>query len=128
MEMISLDAGITVMIVDDSPFMRQMLRKMLEMSGYEVVAEAENGVEAVSMYSKLCPDITFMDMLMPVKSGIDATKEILLLDKSAKIVMCSSLGTEELIKAALESGARDVALKPYKVQELSEVLQRVVLI
>ena len=115
----------TTMIVDDSPFMRNMLRTMLEANGCKVVAEANDGDEAIIEYSKKRPLIIFMDILMPNKSGIDATKQILSIDKNAKVVMCSSLGHLDLIKAALETGARDVVMKPYNINQLQEVLRRI---
>jgi two-component system, chemotaxis family, chemotaxis protein CheY len=125
METISANAEISVMIVDDSLFMRNMLRTMLETSGYTVIAEAVDGIEALAKYQELRPRLTFMDITMPLKSGIEATKEILALDKNAKVVMCSSIGHEDLIRAALETGARDVVFKPYKNEQLHEVLQRI---
>ena len=117
--------GYTVMIVDDSPFMRNMLHTMLDVSGYIVLAEADNGEDAVAKYLKLRPMITLMDVLLPHKSGISAAKQILEIDKNAKVVMCSSLGHEDLINAALESGAKEVTSKPYKLNQLQEVLQRI---
>jgi len=125
MHVIPQDKYTTVMIVDDSVFMRDMLGTMLGLKGFKVVAEAADGDEAVVKYLELRPQITFMDILMPNKSGIDATNEIISIDRNAKVVMCSSLGHEDLIKAALESGARDVLFKPYKDLQLQEVLQRV---
>ena len=115
----------TIMIVDDSVFMRNMLHTMLDVSGYNIVAEANDGSDAVLKSKELSPEIIFMDVLMPIKNGIDATKEILAFDKNVKIVMCSSLGHEDLIKVALETGARDVVLKPYKNDQLQEVLHRI---
>jgi two-component system chemotaxis response regulator CheY len=115
----------TTMIVDDSIFMRNMLRQMLEANGCKVVAEAIDGNEAIIKYSEKRPLMVFMDILMPNKSGIDATIEILTINRNAKVVMCSSLGHEDLIKAALDSGARDVVFKPYKITQIQEVLQRI---
>ena len=125
MHNMSLARDYKTMIVDDSPFMMNMLRTMLEANGCKIVAEAIDGDEAVIKYSEKHPLIVFMDILMPNTSGIDATKQILSIDKNAKVVMCSSLGHEDLIKAALESGARDVLFKPYKINQLQEVLRRI---
>src|ERR1035437_3224484 len=121
------DKYCTVMIVDDSLFMRNMLHSMLELNGYVVLAEAHSGEDAVAKYFELRPMITIMDVLMPSISGIDATKQILSIDKNAKIVMCSSLGHEDLIKAALDSGAREVLFKPYKNDQIQEVMHRIML-
>lgn len=113
----------TVMVVDDSLFMRNILRTILVACGCEVVAEANDGEEAVEKYFTLRPMITFMDILMPIKSGIDATKLILTLDKNAKVVMCSSLGFADLINSAREAGAVDVIFKPYEVEDIKEIIK-----
>jgi two-component system chemotaxis response regulator CheY len=115
----------TVMIVDDSHFMRETLRVMLEASGYRVIAEARDGVEAVQKYSELSPQITIMDVMMPNKGGIDATRDIVALDKNAMILLSSTLGFEDLIKSALEAGAVDVIFKPYKIDEIHAVIDKV---
>ena len=125
MHSVSQGDGISVMIVDDSLFMRDMLRKIVETNGYTVVAEAKDGAEGVAKYAELRPRITLIDILMPNKNGVDATREIISIDKYAKVVMCSSLGHEDLIRVALETGARDVIFKPYNVSNVQEVLQKV---
>ena len=120
-------ADLEVMIVDDSFLMRKILSTMLEMSGCVVVAQAADGIEAVAKYAEFRPQVVFMDLVMPNKNGIDATKEIISGDKKAKIVMCSTMGHEDLIKAALGSGARDVVFKPYELGNIKEVLGKLTL-
>lgn len=114
-----------VLIVDDSYFMRKMLRNILESIGYNIVAEAENGFEAVDKYSKLRPDVILMDVYMPHKGGLEATEEILSLDTTAKVVMCSTLDHEALASSALNAGAKEVIFKPYKVDTIREILHKV---
>jgi two-component system chemotaxis response regulator CheY len=103
----------SVMIVDDSEVARMLLRDILEAGGYVVVAEAGDGVEAVERYAELRPHITIMDLRMPNKDGIDATKDILAMDRNAKVLMCSSIDAEGLLMAAVEAGASGVVFKPY---------------
>ncbi len=117
----------TVMIVDDATFMRNLLREILEMGGYTIVAEAANGVEAVALYWEHKPDLTLMDVIMPTKNGIEAAEEIIAFDKQAKIVMCSIVGHEELVKTARQIGARDVILKPFKPEQVLDVVHRIAL-
>jgi len=125
MHAMSKDSNRTVMIVDDDIPSRQMLRLMMELNDYTVIAEADNGVEAVAMFSQLHPMITLMDICMPIKNGVEATKDILALDKNAKVVMCSSLNKAEAISAARDSGAREVISKPLKMRQLQDVLHKV---
>ena len=63
-----------LMIVDDASFMRQMIREIVEPEGFEIVAEAADGVEAVEQYESFRPDLVMMDIVMPKRSGIDAVK------------------------------------------------------
>jgi len=115
------------MIVDDSHFMRETLRSMLEASGYTVIAEASDGIEAVRKYSELKPQITIMDVMMPNKGGIEATKDILSIDKNAVILMSSTLGFDDLVKSALAAGAIDIIFKPYNIEEIREVIDKAML-
>jgi two-component system chemotaxis response regulator CheY len=113
------------LIVDDAFFMRNMLRSILEMEGYTVVAEAEDGEDAVAKYRACRPDLVLMDILMPVKNGIDATREIISFDKDACVVMCSIVWQELLVKEAREAGVQGVILKPFTTEEVVAVLQKV---
>jgi two-component system, chemotaxis family, chemotaxis protein CheY len=124
MHAMSEDSKRTAMIVDDDMMSRLMLRMMMEQNDYTVIAEAENGAEAVAMFSQLRPSITIMDICMPIKNGVDATRDILSLDKNAKVVMCSSLDKAEAIAAVNYSGAREVIPKPLAMWQLQDVLHR----
>lgn len=102
-----------IMIVDDSLIMRVNLKRVLEKHGYEVVAEAANGQEAVDKYSKFFPDLVTMDITMPVLDGISAMEEILKLDRNACVVMISALGQETKIIESINKGARHYIVKPF---------------
>ena len=117
--------GARVMIVDDALFMRNMLRNIFSEAGFEVIGEAQNGSEAVEKYTQLRPELVTMDIVMPEKSGIEALKEIVAIDGSARIIICSALGQESLIMEALEAGARDFIVKPFKPEKVIEVAQKV---
>jgi two-component system chemotaxis response regulator CheY len=116
------------LVADDASFMREMIREILEPEGFEVVAEAGDGVEAVEMWKQHHPDIVTMDIVMPKKSGIEAVKSIVELDPNAKIVMCSALGQEALVMEALRAGAKDFIVKPFKpdvvVSTLLKILEK----
>ena len=114
-----------VLIVDDAIFMRTMLRNIFVESGFEVIGEAGNGNDAVEKYRALMPDLTTLDIVMPEKNGIEALKAIIALDPRARVVMCSALGQESLIIEALEAGARDFIVKPFKPAKVVEVAQKV---
>jgi two-component system chemotaxis response regulator CheY len=117
--------GAKVLIVDDALFMRNMLRNIFSESGFDIVGEAQNGNEAIEMYQRLKPDLVTMDIVMPEKNGIEALKEIMAADGTARIFICSALGQESLIMEALEAGARDFIVKPFKPPKVIEVAQKV---
>lgn len=114
-----------ILVADDASFMRQMIREIVEDEGHEVVGEASDGIEAVEEFRRLHPDIVTMDIVMPKRSGIDAVKGILELDPGACVVMCSALGQETLVAEALQAGARDFIVKPFKPDGVLATIKRV---
>jgi CheY-like chemotaxis protein len=95
-----------VLIVDDAVFMRNMIRDIFSSDGFEVVGEAAHGIEAIEKHKELKPDLTTMDIVMPYKSGIEATREIVKADPKAVVVICSALGQESLVMEAIEGRGR----------------------
>ena len=115
----------SVLVVDDSAFMRNLLKQLLE-DDHEVVGEAENGVEAVEMYGELDPDVVTMDVVMPIRNGIEATAEIKGDDPSASVIMCTSVGQEEKMREAVEAGADGYITKPFQKPNVLEAIDAVV--
>jgi two-component system chemotaxis response regulator CheY len=114
--------AIKVLIADDALFMRNMIRDIFSQETvkdqYEVVGEASNGVEVVELFNELKPDLVTMDIVMPLKSGIEATREIISKNPDAKIVMCSALGQEPLVMEAIEAGASEFIIKPFQADDV----------
>jgi len=117
--------GLKILIVDDTLFMRHMLRGIVEEEGWTVIEEAADGEEAVQKYRDCFPDITTMDIVMPLKSGIEALSEIIAIDGKAKVIMCSALGQEALIEEARKAGAHGYIMKPFDAQKVKEVIRKV---
>ena len=115
----------TVLLCDDALFMRTILRGIVEGAGYEVIGEADNGRAAVEMYITLRPDIVLMDMVMPGLSGVDAVREICALDATARIVMCTAMGQQQIVWDALAAGARGFITKPFTTARVLEALVEV---
>ncbi len=107
-----------VLVVDDAPFLRRQLRDILEGAGYEVVAEGEDGAAAVALYDAHQPDVVTLDLVMPGRSGLEALGELRARRPRPRVVVCSSLGDEPTILAALRLGARDYVLKPLSPNRL----------
>lgn len=114
-----------ILIVDDSKFMRNYIKKTLnniEDWGDITFFEASNGIEAIEAYKLIKPDIVTMDMVLGDMSGVKATKEIKEFDKEAKIIMCSSMGQKCMIKEAIMAGIDDYILKPFKDKQLIDAI------
>lgn len=102
-----------------------MYEKMLKISGFNTVNTATNGEEAVELYKsfKVKPDIILMDHRMPIKDGIEATKEILQIDHNSKIIFTSA--DQTIKETALALGAIDFQEKPFSMKELISNIQKV---
>jgi two-component system, chemotaxis family, chemotaxis protein CheY len=111
-----------IMSVDDSAFMRMLLIKILKNMGYTDadIIQAENGNEAVTKYKAQKPDLVFLDIVMKEKYGTEALKEIMEFDPNAKVVMCSAVGQESIMKEAMAMGAKDFIEKPFKEENVKE--------
>jgi two-component system chemotaxis response regulator CheY len=103
-----------------------MIADILTQAGYQVVGEAESGVEAVQRYQELKPDLVTMDIVMPEMGGIDAVREIIKLDPDARILMCSAMGQQALVVEAIQAGAKDFVVKPFQPARVLEAVQRLV--
>jgi two-component system chemotaxis response regulator CheY len=111
-----------ILVVDDAAFMRKMVGDALTRGGHEVVGEAGNGLEAIARYQELKPEVTTLDITMPEKDGISALREIIELDPSAKIVMCSALGQESKVLESIKLGAKDFVVKPFQADRVLEAI------
>ena len=114
-----------VLICDDAVFMRTMVADILRGAGYEVVGEAETGVQAVEQYKVLQPDLVTMDIVMPDMGGIDAVREIRRHDPGARILMCSAMGQQALVVEAIQAGASDFVVKPFQPSRVLDAVERV---
>ena len=118
--------GKKVLVVDDAAFMRIKLKDILEKNGYEVVAEAQNGNEAVEKYKEVNPDVVTMDITMPEKDGVEALKEIKAFDKNAIVLMCSAMGQQTMVMDAIRAGAMDFIVKPFDTERVIKALDKAV--
>jgi two-component system chemotaxis response regulator CheY len=114
-----------VLVCDDAIFMRTMISDILSGAGYDVVGEAESGVQAIERYKELRPDLVTMDIVMPDMGGIEAVREIVKVDPEAKILMCSAMGQQALVVEAIQAGAKDFVVKPFQPSRVLEAVQRV---
>ncbi|MBN1677606.1 MAG: response regulator [Candidatus Thermoplasmatota archaeon] len=112
-----------VLIVEDAPFIREMIRDILESHDHEIAGEAANGLEAIEKFKALKPDVVLMDILMPGMDGLSAIMKIMEIDPKAKIIVVSALVKEALKKEAMRAGAVDFVAKPFQVERLLEAVR-----
>jgi two-component system chemotaxis response regulator CheY len=114
-----------VLVADDAIFMRNLINDIFASGGFEVVGEAVNGLEAVEKYRELKPDLTTMDIVMPFKNGIEATRDTMKADGNAVIIVCSAPGQESPVMGAIEAGASDFIVKPFRAEDVVAVVKKV---
>ena len=103
---------ISVLLVDDHVYFRKSLRYMLEATeDIQVIAIASNGIEAIAQARKHCPDVTVMDISMPLMDGIEATRQIREFCRFTRVMMLSILDNPEYVQRAVEVGAVGFVLK-----------------
>lgn len=114
-----------VLVVDDSMFVAKQIGQILTSEGFEIIATAGDGEEAVRKYKELQDkiDLVTMDITMPKMDGVTALEKIMEFDPNAKVVMISALGRQDLVKKSLLLGAKNYIVKPL---DRKKVLERVV--
>ncbi len=113
-----------ILITDDTAFMRMTLKNILTKNGFDIAGEAADGNEAIEMYKSTRPDLVTMDITMPNLDGITAIKEIMKVDPSARIIVCSAMGQKALVIDALNAGARDFVVKPFQPDRIVDAVKK----
>jgi two-component system chemotaxis response regulator CheY len=117
--------GIDVLIVDDLTFIKMVLKELVEKAGFRVVGEASDGEEALRQFEAKRPDVVLMDITMPKMDGLTALQKILELDPEAKVIMCSALGQQRLILQAIQLGAKDFIVKPFRPERVIGSIKKI---
>ncbi len=114
-----------ILLVDDATFMRTTIKSCLSKAGYTNLMEAADGQQAVEAFQAEKPDLIIMDITMPNMDGIQALEAIKKLDPSAKIVMCSAMGQETMVVQAIQLGALDFIVKPFKPDRILKTVAKI---
>ena len=118
--------SLKVLVCDDSILARKSLTNLLNGLGITNVKEVANGQAAVDSCIAEEPDLVFLDIIMPIKDGITATKEIKELSPSTSVVICSSVGTQNHLREAIKSGAKDFIQKPVEMSMVKQVVDHII--
>ncbi len=114
------------LVADDSAFARKNISSVLAKLGGSVVGEASNGLETLSLYGALHPDLVLLDITMPQLDGVETLRRIIEQDKNAKVIMVSSVGHKEMVWKAICLGAKSFVTKPYDPDYAGMIIQEVI--
>jgi DNA-binding NarL/FixJ family response regulator len=115
-----------ILLADDHPMFRQGLKALLEREGYEIVAEAADGHEAVRLARQLSPDLAVLDLGMPLLNGIDAAKQMLKQTAGIQVIVLTMYEEEAYVLEALRAGIRGYVLKAQAAADLVGAIKEVV--
>lgn len=113
-----------ILIADDATFMRMMLKDILSHAGFINLIEAKNGREAINLFKVEKPELILLDVTMPDMDGLRALEEIKEINPDVKIIMCSSMGQEEIVSECFEKGADDFIMKPFKQERVVQAVSQ----
>lgn len=113
-----------ILIADDATFMRMMLKDTLSHAGFINLIEAKNGREAINLFKVEKPELILLDVTMPDMDGLRALEEIKEINPDVKIIMCSSMGQEEIVSECFEKGADDFIMKPFKPERVVQAVSQ----
>jgi len=114
-----------VLICDDSVLARKNLVNILNALGINDITETANGQAAVDSCKEIHPNVVFLDIIMPIKDGITATKEIKEFAPDTTIIICSSVGTQTHLRDAIKAGAKDFIQKPIDSSMVKQVIDHI---
>jgi two-component system, NarL family, response regulator NreC len=117
--------AIGILIAEDHPIYRAGLKSLLEREGFNVLGEAENGLDAIAMTGKLQPDVAVLDLSMPLLNGLDAAREIRRLSPRSRVVMLTAHREEFYVNAAISAGAQGYVVKSEAAQALGSAITEV---
>ena len=107
-----------ILTVDDAAFMRNIIKNTLGKVGYTEIYEAADGIQAIQSYKQINPDLVLLDITMPNLDGLNTLRAIRTIDPHAKVVMCTAMGQESMVLEAMQYGAKDFIVKPFKAERL----------
>ena len=117
--------GDRILVVDDSYYMRTILKNMIIDAGYNVVDEAANGQDAIKIAGKEQPDLITLDLILPDNSGLDVLKKIKQDNPNVRVIVVSAVGQENIVQQAVEIGAAAYIVKPFEEQNVLETIKEV---
>ena len=114
-----------VLVVDDSLYMRTVIKDALVAAGFDVVGQAANGESAIDMSLELQPDLITLDNILPDMLGLDILKVIKSEELKSKVIMISAVGQQSVIEEGMTLGADDYIVKPFTNDQLIDKVNQI---
>ena len=115
-----------ILTVDDAAFMRNIIKRTLGAACYTEIFEATDGFQAIERFMQIKPKLVLMDITMPNLNGLEALRVIKTADPTANVVMCTAMGQESMVLEAMQYGARDFIVKPFKAGRLVRTVTSII--
>jgi two-component system chemotaxis response regulator CheY len=116
-------ANSTAIIIDDEPHITQLYSELLELQNLKILGIGQSGNDAIRLFKEYRPDLVFLDVHMPDKTGVEALKEIKKISPTAKVIMVTADLSEDLEKLLQDSGATATIFKPFDMQKITQLLE-----
>lgn len=114
-----------ILVVDDSYYMRTMLKNLLNDAGHEVIGEASTGEEALKLALSLNPELITLDLILPDTTGLEILKTLMKKGVESKVIIVSAVGQEMVVKEAIDNGALAYIVKPFNEERVLEVIESI---
>jgi two-component system chemotaxis response regulator CheY len=114
-----------VLVVDDSFYMRTMLKNMLTDAGYNIIGEAADGETAIRLAREANPDLVTLDLILPDNTGLDVLKGIHKDNPSIRVIIVSAVGQEAIVNEAIQNGAQAYIVKPFAEEKVLDIVSNV---
>jgi len=105
-------------VIDDAPFVTELIKNILKDTGALCVGEAINGEEGFRLFEKTLPDLVIVDMVMPKENGIELARRIREINREVVIIACSTLDDRDIIENAKDLGCNEYIVKPFTKEHL----------
>ena len=112
-----------VLLVEDNALTRFTIKSLLDKLGHEVVAEAEDGPSAVEFFTELRPDVVFLDLILPGKSGVEILEDLRAVDPAARVVVVTAVEQDEIDRRLADKGVNAILRKPFSFEDFKALMK-----
>ncbi len=112
-----------ILLVDDNALTRYTIKSLLDKLGHEVVAEAEDGAGAVKFFTEMKPDLVFLDLILPGRSGVEILDDLRAVDPAARVVIVTAVEQDEIDRRLSKTGVSAILRKPFSYDDFKTLMK-----